>query len=598
MLMSRRMTCLTLIVCCVWLSCAAGYAAPAKPKVLNNFVSELLKAKVAASSRKTCEFTNPRDGWVFFSTTVDKIRSCSISVSLQRGVARETVILHREGKTAEAMRLLSAGSHKLEVSAEGKPSASLVVRAMPEVMFSYFHGRSTSPDGAPYRLSKLAVHGGDRLRLYHWDFLRKNMLQNVNVLCGYGEEGPNSPVMKQWRAEGRKQVPENRCFSKDPEKLYAKWSRLFRDPFDGVLIDEFIPPRHNFDQGVMDAIKRIHDNPELKGTFYAYIGLPYRVKAEESRLLMDTILPLGYKWVHECYLWEQPTEAKAKADLNQSLKRKMLDFRKAFPGSEKSCIICLSILEAWDRMPHVDFKVWLDMQINMLANDPAFEGIRGLCAYNSNVADPELIRWLSQLYRHYCIEGKTEMVSPRYGFSLMLDHIDDLDSAAGKTRWELSSAEPGSIRLKDTKKIAALFNKPGYLPRRGGYLLFKRSAKKPNLIRQEIRNLKPGSLYSLRMFTCDTDDLKTRQKHALSVNLKGVEVISQESRQEISQGDSLRKRIPCWNYHYRLFRATEEKASIEISDWAAPHTPGGPIGQELLLNFIQVQPFFEADGGE
>ena len=126
----------------------------------------------------------------------------------------------------------------------------------------------------------------------------------------------------------------------------------------------------------------------------------------------------------------------------------------------------------------------------------------------------------------------------------------------------------------------------------------KRKAKKPNVINQEIRNLEAGRLYSLRMFTCDTDDLKTRQKHALSVNLKGVEVISQESRQEISQGDSLRKRIPCWNYHYRLFRATEEKASIEISDWAAPHTPGGPIGQELLLNFIQVQPFFKADGGE
>ena len=58
------------------------------------------------------------------------------------------------------------------------------------------------------------------------------------------------------------------------------------------------------------------------------------------------------------------------------------------------------------QFPDVDFKVWLDLQFQMLAADPAFAGIYGVTAYQSTTADPEIIAWLSRLFRHYCIEGK------------------------------------------------------------------------------------------------------------------------------------------------------------------------------------------------
>ena len=565
----------------------------AEPTVMNNFVTELLKVRAGPSQHQVHEFQNPRDGWVFFSTTADEMRAATIRVCLDSAPQEKAVITHEKGKTAEAMRRLAAGDHRIDVWTEGKPSATLIVRTMPEIIFPYFYGRSSSPDGAPYQLSDRATHGADRLRLYHWDFLQENILKSVNVICGYSlKEGPTCPPLKKWRAEGRKLIAESRFFSQDTEKLYAGWSNVFKEPFDGIIIDEFIPPKHGFKKEIMAAVKKIHGSPELKGTFYAYMGLPWNVKAEESRLLMETIMPLGYKWVHECYLWEQDTEAEAKSDLDGSLRQKMLDFRKAFPGSEKSCLVCLSILEAWDCMPHVDFKVWLDMQMNMMANDPAFEGLGGVCAYNSNVTDPELIRWLGRLYRHYCIEGKTEMASPRYGFSLMLNHIENLDSTTGETGWNLSPAEKGSIRGEDAKKMNELFAKQGYRPKKGGYILMKRSAKKPNTINQQIKDLKPGRLYSFRMFTCDTDNVETRQKYAVSVNLKGVEVIEQKSLHEIEQGDSLRRNVPCWNYHYRVFRAEGSTAKLIISDWANEKEPGGPIGQELMYNFVQVQPYY------
>ena len=587
------------ITCSIWLSCAAGYAAPAKPKVLNNFVSELLTARMTASPQQSYEFSNPRNGWVFLSTTVDEIRPCSISVFLQRGASREIVILHQEGKTAEAMRLLPPGNYKIDVRTESKPSATLIVRTMPEIIFSRFSGERSSPDGAPYLLSNRKVHGADRLYLHHWDFLLENILRNVNVICGTGLTGTPPPYLKKWLADtnggkGRKLIQQSGFhFKGGPDAYYTKWSQLFRGPFDGAIIDEFIPPDHHIDKETMNVIKRIRDNPELKGTFYAYWGLPWNVKVEKARMLIETIMACpGYKSVFELYLWEQATEEKAKGNLDRLLRGKMLDFRKAFPGSEKSCIICLSILRQWDRMPHVDFKVWLDMQFRMMAKDPAFKDLGGVTAWMSNYADPEIIRWMGHLYRHYCIEGKTEMVSPRYGFSLMMNHLENAGFAAGQTGWDFAPAEAGTLQVRN---MADFPIKTTYMPKYGNGVWMRRSAKKPNRISQEITNLKPGGLYSVRMYACDVKDVVSRQTYAISVRLKGAAVIKKESLQEIQQTRPRGGNTACWNYIYRVFRATSDKANIEISDWAEANTPGGPIDQEILFHFIQIQPFFEGD---
>ena len=47
------------------------------------------------------------------------------------------------------------------------------------------------------------------------------------------------------------------------------------------------------------------------------------------------------------------------------------------------------------------------------------------------------------------------------------------------------------------------------------------------------------------------------------------------------------------NLHTVTFRARTEQAELTISDWATPDAPGGPIGQELMCNFIEVQPALE-----
>ena len=43
----------------------------------------------------------------------------------------------------------------------------------------------------------------------------------------------------------------------------------------------------------------------------------------------------------------------------------------------------------------------------------------------------------------------------------------------------------------------------------------------------------------------------------------------------------------------QLFRATSDSAHLSISDWSTPQQPGGPAGQELMINFIEVEPYFD-----
>jgi hypothetical protein len=45
-------------------------------------------------------------------------------------------------------------------------------------------------------------------------------------------------------------------------------------------------------------------------------------------------------------------------------------------------------------------------------------------------------------------------------------------------------------------------------------------------------------------------------------------------------------------FHWRVFRAKGTTAKLTISDWAGDSDPGGPIGQELMYNFIEIQPYY------
>ena len=131
--------------------------------------------------------------------------------------------------------------------------------------------------------------------------------------------------------------------------------------------------------------------------------------------------------------------------------------------------------------PTVDFKVWMDMQYNVLANDPMFFGLGGLMEWTSGYADEECLRWAARLYRHYAIEGQTKMLSPKYGFGFKLTHIQNPDFDAGLEGWEVRAVEKGSVDVRTFRGYSAL---QGRYPEtsQGNNVLRMKRGQSPNSI--------------------------------------------------------------------------------------------------------------------
>jgi hypothetical protein len=246
----------------------------------------------------------------------------------------------------------------------------------------------------------------------------------------------------------------------------------------------------------------------------------------------------------------------------------------------------------------------MDLQFQHVATDPAFEGLYGLMEYTCGYADEETVRWAARLYRHYGIEGNTAPLSPSLGFQYRLEHIENPDFAAGTQSWALEPADQGSIEARTVQGYGWLQGRYPRTPLGDSFLWTKRSGRKPNVASQTIRNLQPGKLYSLKLVTADYQELRqgksAPRKHALAIALDNVMVLPGKSFQHVIAHNyahplgAFNERNKAWmNYHFRVFRATGSTAKVALSDWATPEAPGGATGQELMWNFVEVQPYFE-----
>jgi hypothetical protein len=252
----------------------------------------------------------------------------------------------------------------------------------------------------------------------------------------------------------------------------------------------------------------------------------------------------------------------------------------------------------------------MDMQMKYLATDPRFDGLFGVRWWYSGAATEEILRWQSALYRHYCIEGATDLLSRRYSWKYSLDHVTNPDFLDGLKGWVTEPAAPGSMKAGYLERYARLQGR--YWQRSGeqdepsgnAYLCTKRQAIRPNKAFQEVKNLIPGRLYSAELITADYQDIKggrSRQdRHAVSLSVEDAETLQQLSYRSVPVKSTYSHpqlpfpNGPAWLNHHRLmFRATQPTARLCLSDWASGAAAGGPEGQELMFNYVQVQPYFE-----
>ena len=138
------------------------------------------------------------------------------------------------------------------------------------------------------------------------------------------------------------------------------------------------------------------------------------------------------------------------------------------------------------------------------------------------------------------------------------------------------------------------------------FLWTKRSAKKANAFSQEIKGLTPGRLYSMKMITGDYGDLVAGRSEwkiheGISIKLENADILPGPKKSFQAGfknwsgfhelGKFKGKHRYHMNYHWRVFRARAATAALTVSDWKSDKEPGGPMGQELMFNFIEIQPY-------
>ncbi len=574
-------------------------------KTLNNLVFELLNTNPATEDRYTVN--NPREGWLYVLLTppegphimlLPKLFVDDVEVALQPA----------GGGAFEAMSYLPEGEHTVGHGGTAR-AWRIEVRAIGELVYSM------------YGANPIVQESGD----YTWEWLTRHCLPHYNTIIGTGT-ATQEPQVEQWTAMGRQWMTQRALPWVDTvDEAYAFWTEVpgMQHPkMSGIWADEFSDGQRWVEMYPLwsEALRRMKANPAFEGKrFYAFMGMTY---ADAYNELTRTIMECGYRLGPEWYLRERAAEAELEAYFGPQWERdNRARYAAAAPDAELNRVVVLGLLsqpeESCDIHPHINYNVFLDRQFEFIATDPAFFGTRGLQGYYSPYAGEEQVRVFAALVRHYAIEGNTErMLTDPYE----LPHLKNPDFIEGLAGWKLSPAVArmvaggGAARPEPVSIAARTATGFGWLQGRydrsgvGDTVLWTRRAPtSPNVFSQTATGLQPGRLYSLRFFTGNYRDylngVSREADNAISVRLPGAKLLEEkcwDARIKSNYAHTYeafdRNNPYRLNYHQRVFRAGTEEMEISFSDWNSDTEPGGPVDEELIWGFIQLQPYFGENG--
>ena len=592
------------------------FSAEAGVKPLNNLVFELLNVESAGAESHT--FRNPRDGWVYV-----RISSSGNPPPAAVRLDDQNVPLKIVNAHPEAMRYVAQGPHRIAVHAGGASRARLEVRSVGELVYAAY--------GENPHIAETGVHT--------WQFLREHCLDHYNGIIGASaraEDGKSTQEaeIREWTGEGkrwfvRESVPYDVSTA---DAAYDRWSSslgMQHPLMSGIWTDEFGVGEKYGKKTVdmypiwIEAIRRLRANPKhANRAFYAYGPsrlLPVE-RFEEMSPFIQMLMDCDYRTGPEWYIPEGQSRPNRTIATTEDLLAEFSpgweqasrgSFEHASRGAAANRVVAVGVMsepgwETCDISPDYNFNVFLDCQLQFMATDPAFFGIRGLQNYSSGYCGEEQTRLFAKLVRHYAIEGNTKrFLDDPY----VLPHLQNGDFVSETSGWTcvpaVSKDGDRSIAAKTVPGLGVLQGRYHTIEGTGNAALWtRRSGEKPNVISQPLRNLAPGRLYSLRFITGDFAELErgesVRRKHGISVDIEQADVVAGKSFQaDVAAGywypgrgfDANR---PYWlNYHQVVFRAQGDSSALRLSDWVSDQSAGGPVGEELIWNFIQVQPYCE-----
>jgi hypothetical protein len=466
------------------------------------------------------------------------------------------------------------------------------------------------------------------------DFLKADILPNVTTLIVPNNIKLSDSVIDDWHRQGKRFVAEAGINSqgKTAEDHFKYWSSFYeKTPFlDGIIINELIVNRPVSEwvetmtperlarmeqerqqyEAYGEALKKMRaDNRYKDKMLYAYVGGSGKKLNQEiiGTNFVRSIVDCGYRVALERYLHEMSSEQGSK-DALQTFVDGIADWEAKEPGVKKQMVIAFGLFSmppgGINKQPNVDYHVWMDQQMNIVASHPEMSGVGGLEWWTSVLADEETVRFVGKLYRHYAIDGKSEMLTKD---PLFLTHIQNADFEKGSESWTLHPAEEGTIAVKSFPRYGRIEGRYMGLGRPADpehigdtFLWMRRSEKGPNTFSQTIKDLEPGRLYSMKMFSCDYNDLvKPKAKKPeetssiVTVIIEGVDVDAKRSFTEVYSSSPEPKIPVCITYYWKVFRAKATTAKLTVSDWPSEKEPGVPFGQEQTFNFLEIQPYRE-----
>ena len=541
----------------------------------NNFSFDLVSPH---SVEGPVGFTLKEPSWVYFHSSSDG------KLEVRDSFGKQFLVVLRDG---DGFFELPAGVYHVS----NQWSDSLRIRKVGVTL--YYSIAGTKFDMSETEMVRIPTNpregGRAGMYLYSYQWLRKHILGPFNMVAN----GRKLEV-KQWQSEGRKQL-----FGLGlgvPETLYENWCTVVsKHCTNGILLDEFIVPAgqkdtknvqfgytspgRGFDDVTQDSIKKFSKKfPNQR--FCAWLGFPWDAKGSDVKKLLDTIIESNGYIFWESYSF--PNDPKA--EIRHRYTSRVKGFLSIRPDAMKYFIVSPCTFEQSARNVNVDFKVWLDIQMHMLATDPDYEGIGGISMWASYYTDPEILRWFSTLVRYYVIEGNSAMLSKQLGYQLYPEILANADWSKNLDYWQISEAAPGSIRVID-RKVSGI--KKVYSPFSDHLLQFTEIKGKTNSVRQQLKNLIPGKLYVLRSKVANPETDKYEHS-AVQFHLKNVEIISTIERAMHDFGAE--KKGPCYDTFTIIFKPlSSDPCELEIADSRHENILEA---KTLFLDGVNIAPYF------
>lgn len=568
---------------------------PEKPvtagRRLNNLVTELVDRPLENGE---VVFSRATSGWVWMSFEGDVGTG---AVGYLDDIAYP-VVRYRDGENRiEAQRFVSAGIHTLRIVG-AKSGGRLRINAV-KTIWGQLPGLTTRPSscyriGFRYTLpfcNRFDIHtsmntcafkGGQHIDPVFAGFVYgRGMRTHVNV-----KANPDGPLYDDY-AETWKKLTD------------SPWQCGYSIAVDENKVNQY--PRRTVHYSEA-AWKMLEIHPEQSiDLFYAdtsfgnYYDCP-QISASEISVTVNSgdgtglLCPEMYATVRE-----SPEDLDLYLDAYAKFVTSAQDIVPAARG--KVVLYGASYVQIGDWSnyvaPGTDIKAHYSKMYRAFATDPRFEGCAGLGCGGQICGGEELLRWVAKCTRYYGLEGGTDDLAAKCGFSWSPGFVKNADMDEGLTNWTVK----GEVEAERFRAYGAYIQKRQTVPvgYGDGVATFTTRADAPNELSQELSGLKTGRPYAVICCVADQDDIRNKggatrglkSPLAFSVRLEGATEFQNLRYETVS---AVKSKVGMRLLRY-VFRADSDKARLVFTDRKDDGT-AAPEGFKQSLNYISFMPYY------